>query len=176
MMLPIGSRGRGRSSQVCVFILGLCVLASCGGADKFELTLRARDATGSMPPVLERHWLTSDGRHATSPPVSGEMYVAEPKFRDAECGGKKWLRRYVQVWGPEMEPVENSFELKLDDGDSVTLDPQTAVRVADATGDETACYDEVGRWQGTAGDLRNHTGTFTIHYDSIQTVLRLVED
>jgi hypothetical protein len=42
--------------------------------------------------------------------------------------------------------------------------------------DETDCFDEAGRWKGTAGHLRNHEGTFTMHYDSIQTVLQIVED
>ena len=46
------------------------------------------------------------------------------------------LRRRL---GAEMaaENDPSSFELTIDDGNSVTLDPQTAVRVADATGVET---------------------------------------
>jgi hypothetical protein len=65
-----------------------------------------------------------------------------------------------------------TFELTIDDGNRLTLDPQTAVIVVSNGGD---CLDETGRWRGTAGDVRDHEGTFTIHYNSIQTVLHLVE-
>jgi hypothetical protein len=159
-------------------LVAASVLASCGGPDKLELTLRARDDDGTSFINLERQWLAADGRHATSPPRSGDPDLHEQKFGDAECGGEKWLRRLISRSGPEMESAEDSFELKLDDGDSATLDPQMAVRVADATGYQASmsCFEETGRWRGTAGDLLNHEGAFTVHYDSIQTVLHLVED
>ena len=169
---------RARRRNRWVVLVAVSVLASCAGPDAFELTLRTRDDDGQSLYDVDRSWVAADGRHATSPPYSGDAHLADPKFGDAECGGEKWLRRLIWRSGPEMESSEDSFELKLDDGDSATLDPQTAVRVADATGYQTgtSCFEETGRWRGTAGDLRDHEGTFTITYDSIQTVLRLVED
>ena len=80
---------------------------------------------------------------------------------------------FFQVLSPEQASRDYSFELKFDDGNRLTLHPQTAVLVNLY---ETDCFEETGRWQGTAGGLRNHEGTFTMHYDSIQTVLRFVED
>ncbi len=38
------------------------------------------------------------------------------------------------------------------------------------------CSESSGIWHGTAGDLLNHTGTFRLVYDTIQSVLQLEED
>lgn len=175
MMLPIGRpRVRRSLSLVGVLMVAVSVLASCGGADKFELTLRARDDDGSSPVRVERHWLAADGRHATSPENSGTFPVdAVAELGNVECAGQRWLRVPFSVLGPELASRDDSFELKIDDGNRLMLDPQSAVTAGLG---ETSCFEETGRWQGTAGDLQNHAGTFNIHYDSIQTVLRLVED
>ncbi len=94
-------------------------------------------------------------------------------FGAVDCGGQRLPRHFFQVLSQEQASPDYSFELKIDDGNRLTLDPQTAVVVSF---DETDCFEETGRWQGTAGDLLNHEATFTIHYDTIQTVLRIVED
>ena len=167
---------RARRKSLWVFVAAMGVLVSCGRAEKFELTLRVRD-DGSSPTCVERHWMAADGRHATSAECSGTLRVAAPiEFGDAECGGRTWQRHYFSVLGPEPASRDDSFELKVDDGNRLMLDPQTEVIVDGGAGTAIECVEQTGRWQGTAGDLQNHEGTFTIHYDSIQTILRLVED
>jgi hypothetical protein len=158
---------------VGVFSVGVSLLVSCGGADRFDLTLRTRDYDGSSTNAVERQWLTMDGRHATSPGGAGP-YLSDAKTEvgDVECGGQRWPRHFFSILGPAPSR-DDSFELTFDDGNRLTLDPQTAVMVRTY---ETDCLEEAGRWKGTAGDLRDHGGTFTMHYDSIQTVLRIVED
>jgi hypothetical protein len=176
-MPPIGKRrARHNSSLVVVLSVALSVLASCGGAKKFELTLRTRDDDSVLPAYVDRHWLAADGRHATGPEYSN-TFPANPvlQFGEVDCGGQKWVRSYFFVLGPELASQDDSAELTIDDGNSLSLDPQTAVGLFTGSGGGS-CFEETGRWQGTAGDLRNHEGTFTMHYDSIQTVLRLVED
>lgn len=175
MMLPIGRfRVRRSLPLVSVLMVAVSVLGSCRGADKFELTLQARDDDGSSPIRVERHWLAADGRHATSPENSGTFPVdSAAELGNVDCGGQNWHRVGFSVLGPKPASRDDSFELKIEDGNRLTLDPQTAVLVFFP---ETSCFEEAGRWKGTAGDLRSHAGTFTIHYDSIQTVLRLVED
>lgn len=174
-MPPIGMLGA-RRRLLWVALVALSVLSSCGGADKFELTLRARDDDGTSYINLERPWVAADGRGATSPPTSGRFQLnPNPDIGEAECGGQKWPRHFFEVLGPEQMTEGYTFELKIDDGNRLTLDPQTGVVVAFYYGG-TDCFEETGRWRGTDGDLRDHEGTFTIHYDTIQTVLRLVED
>lgn len=163
-----------RRKFLWVLLVTVSVLASCGGPGKFELTLRARDDDGQSLPNVDRSWSAADGRHATSPPYSGTFPAnSTSDIGEVECGGQKWPRHFFGVLDPKLASGNNSFELKIDDGNRLTLDPQTAVIVASYG---TDCLEETGRWRGTAGDLRDHEGTFTIHYDSIQTVLRLVED
>ncbi len=177
LILPIGRHRPRRSSPlVGAFSVGVSLLVACGGAEKFELTLRIRDYDGSRV-YVERQWLAGDGRQATSPANSGTFPGgATFDIGDVECGGQRWPRQFFSVLGPEPASADDSFELKVDDGNRLMLDPQTEVIVDGGTGVGTECFEETGRWQGTAGDLQNHVGTFNIHYDSIQTVLRLVED
>lgn len=165
-------RVRRRTSLVGVFSVAVSLLVSCGGSEKFELMLRTRD-NGAWNFYLERQWRAADGRHAVSLDVRG-LILADAKVGvgDAECGGQRWPRHFFSVLSPATTR-DDSFELKVDDGNSLTLDPQTAVVVSSY---ETNCFEETGRWKGTAGQLRDHKGTFTMHYDSIQTVLRIVED
>jgi hypothetical protein len=148
--------------------VALSTLGSCD-ADRFELTLRSRD--GLSLSSLERPWLAADGRRATSPAYT-VRFLSAPTFGDVECGGRQWTRRYFSIASAALGP----YELEIDGGSRLTLDPQTAVEVSDGTGTETACFEEVGLWRGTAGDVVDRTGRFTLHFDSIQAVLRLVED
>ncbi len=169
------AHARRRSVLTAVGMLLVGVLASCAGTDKYALTLRARDDDGNSFINIERHWLAADGRHASSPPNSATFRLASsPIFGDVECGGEKLQRRYARISNTEL--VKFSFELQVDDGNVLTLVPQKIVRVAARSTPWASCVEASGRWEGTAGNLRGQTGTFTIHYDSIQTVLRLVED
>jgi hypothetical protein len=166
-------RARRSSSLVGLFSVAVSLLVSCGGAEKFELTLRSRYYDSASTNPLETQWLTADGRHATSPGGSDPFRGgAEAEVGAVECGGQRWPRHFFTVLGPAPSR-DNSFELKFDDGNRLTLDPESAVMVYLYDVD---CFEEAGRWKGTAADLRNHGGTFTLHYDSIQTVLRIVED
>jgi hypothetical protein len=170
-------RTRRNSSLFVVFSVALSLVVSCGGADKFDLTLQARDDDGSPFINIERQWLADDGRHATSGANSGTFPVnMNFDFGNVECGGQKYVRRYFSVLGSELASGDHAFELTIDDGNRLRLDPQRALDVIDGTTPEASCFEESGRWRGTAGDLQNRTGSFTIHYDSIQTVLRLIED
>jgi hypothetical protein len=176
VMLSIGKhRSRRRNlSLLGVFCVAISVLASCGGAEKFELVLRSRADDGSSQ-TLEHQWLSADGRHATSPEISSSFQVRlDFDYGDVECGGQRMLRHGFAEWGSQLASKDDSFDLKIDDGNGLRLDPQTAVTVDDGAG--PLCFEETGRWRGTAGDLRNHEGTFTMHYDTIQTTLHLVED
>ena len=175
VMPPIGKRGRRDSSLVAVVALTLSLVASCKGADKFELTLRGRDDASSSP-THQLQWRAADGRHATSPEYWVFPDGTGSEFGNVDCGGQSWVRSYFSVLGPELASRDDSYELKIDDGKGLMLDPQTEVFVSGGTGGGTACFEETGRWEGTTGDVLNRTGTFTLHYDSIQTVLRLVED
>lgn len=169
-------RARRISSLVGAFSVVVSLTVSCGGAKKFDLTLRVRDYDGASAVNLELQWLAADGRHATSPPISGLFPIGGTVDIGAvDCGGQRWPRRFSQVLGLEQAPPGYSFELEIDDGNRLTLDPQRAV-VVSSPYQEIDCLEETGRWQGTAGHMRNHEGTFTMHYDSIQTTLRLVED
>jgi hypothetical protein len=174
-MLSIGKhRSRRNLSLLGVFCVAIGVLASCGGAEKFELVLRSRADDGTSP-MLEHQWLSADGRHALSPEISSSFQVQlHWNYGDVECGGQRMVRHGFAELGSELASKDDSFDLKIDDGNDLRLDPQTAVTVDDGAG--RLCFEETGRWQGTAGDLRNHTGTFIIQYDTIQTVLRLIED
>lgn len=170
-----GKHGARRiSSLVGAFSVAVSLLVSCSRVEKFDVTLRVRDYDGSSAINVDRQWLAADGRHATSPADPGPFPAdATFDFGDPECGGQSWPRHAFIVLGPAPASRDDSFELKIDDGNRLTLDPQTAVV---ASFDQIDCFEETGRWRGTAGDLRDHEGTFTVHYDSIQTVLHLVED
>ncbi len=174
-MLSIGKhRSRRNLSLLGVFCVAISVLASCGGAEKFELVLRSR-ADDGYSQTLEHQWLSADGRHAISPEISSSFQLRfDNDFGDVECGGQRMLRLSFIDWGSQLASKDDSFDLKIDDGNGLRLDPQTAVTVYDGAG--ALCFEETGRWEGTTGDVLNHAGTFSIHYDTIQTVLRLVED
>jgi hypothetical protein len=167
-------RSRRNLSLLGVFCVAIGVLASCGGPEKFELVLRSR-ADDGYSQTLEHLWLSADGRHATSPEISSSFQVRlHYDYGDVECGGQRMLRHGFADWSRQLASKDDSFDLKIDDGNGLRLDPQTAVTVDDGAG--PLCFEETGHWEGTAGDVLNHAGTFTIRYDTIQTVLRLVED
>ena len=173
LMPAAGTRlSRRCTSLVGVFAVAASLIVTCGGSERFELTLRTRDYNGGRTSSLDRQWRTADGRHAVSLDVPG-LFLSDGKAEvgDVECGGQSWPRHSFSVLNPA-HTRDDSFELAVDDGNHLTLDPQTAVMV---TSTETNCFEETGRWRGTAGHVRNHEGTFTMHYDSIQTVLRIVE-
>ena len=200
LMSPTRARRSRRNALVAsVLSATLGTLGSCGGADRFELTLRARDAEAGSPGscleygdsyefdetlaaeivrcslfTRDRRWAAADGRRAISPVPNGTVYITAPVFGDVVCGGEEMAGRWWSKSGPELPAGDDSFELEIDDGNSLLLAQQTGVWASDY--DELLCFEGAGHWRGTAGELLDRTGTFTIRYDSIQTVLRLVED
>ncbi len=202
-MTPGDAQRRGRSSSLLpgVVVVGVTFLASCAGGRRFELTLRFRGfdgvafATANRCPQAdttcpasfsESSWVAADGRTATAPAHTvvfradgspdkrpSQKFDDQYYYDDVACGGQEYKQRYYRKSPPKTGP-NGAFEVEIDDGNRLTIDPTTAVSVE--TGRYTLCFEEVGTWRGTAGDLRNHTGTFNLHYDSIQTVLRLVEN
>ena len=166
-------RARRCSSLVGVLSVAASLLMACGASEKFELTLRTRDYCCERTSSLDHQWRTADGRNAVSPDIPGLFLPGgETEVGDVECGGQRWPRHFFSVLSPA-QTRDHSFELEVEDGNRLTLDPQTAVMVSST---ETNCFEETGRWKGTAGHVRNHEGTFSMHYDSLQTVLRIVED
>jgi hypothetical protein len=176
------------------------LLTSCGGGDRFELTLRARDANAmsfancpgglvnvtpgaSLPSDVyrcedtfeERRWVTSDGGRAITPAHIEVRFVSDVvALTDVVCGGKGLGSLSGWESGPGLTAFDASFELRIDDGNTLMLDQQTGVWVDWV--DVVECFETAGRWRGTAGQVRGRTGSFTIRYDSIQTVIKLVED
>ena len=82
------------------------------------------------------------------------------------------------VWDTEaLPPRDESFELTFDGGDTLRLEGATGVWATESNLDYgPTCFEANGRWRGAAGELEGRTGRFTIAYDSVQTILRLVED
>jgi|GEM_PF-5365832 len=178
------------------------LLASCGGGGKFELTLRVRDSDGWSPetscaldgvayefsealnsPVFKcvvsferRDWVGADGRRATVPPHTEITYLPQHEFDNIECGGRQLIQRWWLKTRPELPAGDASFVLQIDDGNSLNLTRDVGLWVASGSTGVVDCFEGSGHWTGTAGDLLDRTGTFTILNDSVQTVLRLVED
>lgn len=179
------------------------VLASCGGGDKFELTLRVRDSDGQSPesacvlggssfyefsealnsPISEcvvtvarRDWVAADGRRATSPAHTEITFVPQHEYDKIVCGDKQMVQRWWLKTRPELPAGETSFMLEIDDGNTVKLTRDVGVWVFGASRAGLDCFEGSGHWTGTAGELLDRSGRFTILNDSVQTVLRLVED
>lgn len=173
-------------------LLATLLVASCGGSHRFELSLRSREANGALTTTCvavigeaapdnleecalvfkERRWVTSDGGRAITPAHTEYTFVLWT-YDSVACGGKDFGPMYRRESAPDRPADDDSFELKLDDGNTLVLDQQTGHW---GYFDEIKCFETAGRWRGTAGRLKDHTGTFTIVYDSIQTLIRLVED
>jgi hypothetical protein len=202
-MMPILAPGGQRKHWLAVAVpIALTTLACCGGGDRFELTLRARDAVGSredpqciygnrsvrrdesLPSDIRTcvlnfgrtQWRAADDRRAINRPYDLLWFRAQPEHDDVVCGGQPVVQQYV--WDPEELPArDESFELTFDGGDSLRLEGATGVWASASSLDYgPKCFEANGRWRGAAGELQGRTGRFTIAYDSVQTVLRLVED
>ncbi len=189
-MPPIRTR-RNRHNRLLVGVASaaLSALGSCGTANKFELTLRDRELRGPAADFHERTWTAQDGRIAVSlvhpnffiDVIDGidwnmRWNVGITQFGSVVCDGQQRVGHLFYEFDRELAPGEGSFELEIDDGNRLTLDPQTGVRVFDLYDYENLCFEETGTWRGTAGELVDRTGTYSLRDDSIQIVLRLVED
>jgi hypothetical protein len=201
---PLRAIDRRRSfpSLLGALACGVTLLVSCDAVNKFQLTLRSRGFDGvafatETPPCpqaenacpanfSESSWVAADGRtaialaHTTffradeSPDVSeSQRFDDQYYYGNVACGGQDYKLRYYRKLDPKTRP-NGAFELDVDDGNRLTLKPQSVVSVED--GRDTLCFEEEGTWRGTAGEVRNKTGTFNLRYDSIETVLELVED
>ena len=202
-MRPILAPGGQHNHWLAIAVsIALSTLACCGGGDRFELTLRARDAVGSredpqcvygsqsvrrdesLPSdnrtcVLkfgQAQWRAADRRRAINQADDVLWFRARPEQDDVVCGGQAVVQQ--AVWDSEVLPArDESFELTFDGGDMVLLEAATGVWASTSTADYgLKCFEANGRWRGEAGELKGRTGRFTILYDSIQTVMRLVED
>ena len=120
----------------------------------------------------ELEWVTSDGGRAITPAQTEHTFTLF-SFAGVVCGGKDLGQMGRWESGPGLPADDDSFELRIADGSTLMLDQETGLWGAY---DEMKCFETAGRWRGTAGRLKDHTGTFTILYDSIQTVIKLVED
>jgi hypothetical protein len=202
-MRPILAPGGQHNRWLAVAVsIALSTLACCGGGDRIDLTLRARDADGlSEDPKCiygnqsvrrdeslrsdirtcvfefgQTQWRAADGRPAINQPHDVLWFRAQPEQDDVVCDGQAVVHQYV--WDSEELPArDGSFELTFDGGDTLRLESATGVW-ASARSDYygSKCFEANGRWRGAAGELQGRTGRFTIVYDSVQTVLRLVED
>jgi hypothetical protein len=163
---------------------------SCGDADKLDITMRSRDGFGDPPTgctfwldelhaetttecvatPLERQWVDADGRPATSPTATGPVYFSSYLRDPVVCNGhpltmdESWFK-----WSADGGDI-----VRFDDGDAVTLYDERAIAIVHL--DYVICSEATGTWRGTAGSLLGRTGTYRMVYDSIQTVLHLIED
>lgn len=202
MRLSLAPGGRHHAWLVVAVPIALTTLACSGSGGSFELTLRTRDAVGSREDpqciygnesvrrdesspsdirtcVLDfgrTQWRAADGRRAINRPNDLLWFRAQPEQDDVVCGGQAVVQQYV--WDSEEMPArDESFELTFDGGDSLRLEGATGVWAsASSLYYGPKCFEATGRWRGAAGELQGRTGRFTIVYDSVQTVLRLVED
>jgi hypothetical protein len=194
-------RGRSFLLLLGALAVGGNLLASCDRDHRFELTLRNRSfdgvalvnaacirATNGCTTILgESSWVAADGRTAigraqtivfradqTADQSDSRLESGNSVyFGPVDCGGQQWKLIYYREPDPRTGP-KGSFELDIDDGNRLTIEPQNVVSVDN--GRDTFCFEEAGTWRGTAGKVRNDRGTFDLHYDSVQVVLRLVEN
>jgi hypothetical protein len=177
----------------------LVLLVSCGrGTEKLDLTLRSRDrsdlwprvsncAAGSdeNPPATwkcelaydEHLWQTSDGRRAVSPSHTSIDRVSDLRFESISCGGQPPKRAfwYRSIATDEPAADVDQAQLRIYGGDTLVLHRTTGLWTMDQDGN-FLCFDISGTWHGTAGKMNGRTGTYTMVYDSVQTVLHRVED
>jgi hypothetical protein len=185
-------------ASISALLAAMLVLASCSGTDQFTLTLRARDdmefaegncsltvndrgpgAPGEDETVtcrgysLAREWRGAAGRRATTPAHSLTVEHSTPEFGKAECGGRMLVNVVWMVTRPGPSQHDDTFELHIDDGSILVLDPEQGMF---AVGFADACARVSGVWRGVAGRLRGHDGSFILGNDSVQTTLQLVEE
>ena len=182
-----------RLRLLATLAIAMSSIASCGNPDKLDVTLRSRDGFAGDPPTgctfwndethadpttecvnttLERQWVDADGRRATSPTVTGRVYYFSSFLTDpVVCNGHPLTVN--EVWFKWRTPV-GVVELRFDDGDAAALHDEQGMGVRHL--DYVSCSEATGQWRGTAGSLLGRSGTYTSMYDSIQTVLHLVED
>jgi hypothetical protein len=182
---------------ILALLLAVSVPASCSDGSGFEMTVRARDGSDGFPvwcsddtvltpigqPITcqferaERVWNDGGERKAIQPARTyflSFLNDPSPALGEYECGG----RTLTNVWRTELDPVttdrSDPLQLVMDDGSSIELSLVGQLDVTGRTLD--ACQETWGTWHGTAGDLDGRTGTYTTVFDSVQTVLHLVED
>jgi hypothetical protein len=124
--------------------------------------------------VDERVFVGANGQRAVEPAHVLSVQITNPTDRNTTCGDEPYARVWAWNLVPGAPEVEDEFELETAEGSRITLDPHRGVWVAPGSG-AIACSEIGGAWRGTSGDLRDHSGTFTMVYDSVQTLLRLVE-
>jgi hypothetical protein len=185
------------ATRGAVITLALVAVLSCGGDDEFALTLRTRDPDGALQwgdkcsdpfsdyakrsgaplqcvsSVNEQRWVAEDGRRALSPAHTATIFFRAGTFGTVMCNEESAIK-YWFATSPE-QPSEESFDLEFDDGDAVTLHSQAGLWTLEVIG-PPVCSEVTGTWVGTAGEPKGRTGTYRMVYDSIQTVLHLVED
>ena len=191
----------GHRRRTYIALTWLVLLTSCArGVEKLDLTLRSRDgfartttgcefwAEHPHPTKLyiERHeatttecegteaarqWVGSDGRRASSAGASGPAFFSSYLISHVVCNGQ--ALRLGQSWFRWRIPG-NTLDVQFDDGSTVTLHDEQAIAVFNDA--EVGCSEGSGQWRGTAGSLVGRAGTYTMVYDSTQTVLHLVED
>lgn len=186
--------------RLAVLAIAMNSIASCGNPDKLDVMLRSRDGFGKssgectywldgphparywvserhieattkcVGTTVERHWVAVDGRQATSPGETGPVYFSSYLMDPVECNGRKLgLKESWFKW----RIVGAGLDMQFDDGTAVAFHDERGMAVYD--GSNINCSEATGQWVGTAGELKGRAGTYTSVYDSIQTVLHLVE-
>jgi hypothetical protein len=173
----------------------------CSDRDEFELAVRVRDgfewslphagcilntvelpATAESPSrpgtrcnfqSSEQQWSGDDGRHAVVATPAVTLYFTVPTYGQIECGGGSIAGIWWYTLLPDRTPDAGVFEMQTDDGSTIALEMEEGVW---ASGELDSCVEMSGSWRGVAGNLRDRTGTYTIVDDSIESVLRIVED
>jgi hypothetical protein len=124
----------------------------------------------------ERVWTSSDGQRAVSPAHVAFELVSYISRDTISCAGKPAVMAFwYQKMAANGATAENDQMLLEMGADVMLLQPDAGLWTVNIDG-EYYCFDVTGRWRGTAGSLLRRTGTYTMVYDSIQTVLHLVED
>jgi hypothetical protein len=197
--------GRCRPALMTLIAAGLLVgafAAGCSNRDKFELAVRARDVVewGTRPhtgcilnPVelpatpespsrrgtrcsfqsSEHLWSGDDGRQAVVATRAVILYFTAPTYGQVNCGGRSIAGVWWYTLLPDRTPDAGVVEMLTDEGSTIALDMEEGVW---ASGALDRCSELSGTWRGIAGNLRNRTGTYTMVDDSVQSVLRIVED
>ena len=175
--------------------------AGCSNRDKFELAVRVRDVfewtepdAGCILNIVQRRetpespsrpatrcsfqsseqlWSGDDGRHAVVATPAVTLYFTVPTYGPVECGGRSIPGMWWFTLLPDRTPHAGVFEMQADEGSTIALEMEEGVWAGGAL---DSCVEMSGTWRGMAGNLRDRTGTYTWVDDSIQSVLRIVED